>query len=54
MPDNSNSRRVILGALLSLAPLKAAAQFQLPREAGDFLIARSVPARQEAFPPARR
>lgn len=37
MPDNSNSRRFILGALLSLAPLKAAAQFQLPREAGDFL-----------------
>ncbi|MEY4706750.1 MAG: hypothetical protein RJB58_473 [Pseudomonadota bacterium] len=37
MSDNSSSRRVILGALLSLAPLKAAAQFQLPKEATDFL-----------------
>ena len=37
MFENNSSRRVILGALLSLAPLKAAAQFQLPKEATDYL-----------------
>jgi hypothetical protein len=34
---NSNSRRAILGGLLSLAPMTAGAQIQLPREASDFL-----------------
>lgn len=42
MSDNSSSRRVILGALLSLAPLKAAAQIQLPREASDFLNRKGI------------
>ena len=37
MTDNTNSRRVILGALLSLAPAQAFAQFQIPKEATDYL-----------------
>lgn len=37
MTDNTNSRRVILGALLSLAPAQAFAQFQIPKEVTDYL-----------------
>jgi len=37
MADNQNSRRVVLGALASLLPAQAFAQFQLPKEATDYL-----------------
>ena len=37
MSEKSSSRRMILGAILSLAPLQASAQFRLPKEANDFL-----------------
>lgn len=37
MADNQNSRRVVLGALASLLPAQAFAQFQLPKEVTDYL-----------------
>ncbi len=37
MSDTENSRRIILAGLLSLVPLKAAAQIQLPGAVSDYL-----------------
>jgi hypothetical protein len=37
MFDDSYSRRIFVGAVLALIPLKAAAQFSLPKGAGDLL-----------------